>query len=51
MRRVSPYVTRALLRTPITANGVTWLMIPAGCSAAAALTIPGLTGPIAGRRC
>ena len=27
MRRLSPYVTRTLLRTPITANGVTWLMI------------------------
>ena len=46
MRRVSPYVTRALLRTPITANGVTWLMIPSGLLGAAALTIPGLAGPL-----
>jgi phosphatidylglycerophosphate synthase len=46
MRRISPYVTRALLRTPITANGVTWLMVPSGLLAAACLTLPGIGGAI-----
>ena len=36
MRSVSPYVTRLLMRTPITPNGVTWLMIVVGLLAAAA---------------
>jgi phosphatidylglycerophosphate synthase len=47
VRRASPYLTRQLLRTPITPDGVTWLMILAGLLAAAALTLPGLAGPIA----
>ncbi|HET9741029.1 MAG TPA: CDP-alcohol phosphatidyltransferase family protein [Solirubrobacteraceae bacterium] len=42
MRRLSPYVTRLLLRTPISANGVTWLMIAAGLAAACVLALPGL---------
>ncbi len=42
MRRVSPYLTRLLLRTPITPNGVTWLFIVTGLLAAALLTIPGI---------
>jgi phosphatidylglycerophosphate synthase len=42
MRRLSPYVTRLLLRTPISANGVTWLMIAAGLAAAGVLALPGL---------
>lgn len=42
MRRVSPYVTRLLLATPLTANGVTWLMIASGLLAALALSVPGL---------
>lgn len=46
MRRVSPYVTRALLPTGISANGVTWLMILSGWLAAAALLLPGLGGAI-----
>ena len=46
MRRVSPYVTRALLRTKLTPNGVTWLMIAAGIAAAAVLTLPGLAAAI-----
>lgn len=46
MRRVSPYVTRALLRTPLSANGVTWLMVPSGLLAAACLTLPGLGGAL-----
>jgi phosphatidylglycerophosphate synthase len=37
MRRISPYVTRALLPTGISANGVTWLMIVSGWAATAAL--------------
>ena len=42
MRRLSPYLTRALLRTGISANGVTWLMILAGVAAAGVLALPGL---------
>jgi phosphatidylglycerophosphate synthase len=42
MRRVSPYLTRLLLRTPVTPNAVTWLMIVVGLAAAALLTLPGL---------
>jgi phosphatidylglycerophosphate synthase len=42
MRRLSPYVTRLLLRTGISANGVTWLMIVAGLAAAGVLALPGL---------
>jgi phosphatidylglycerophosphate synthase len=47
MRRVSPYLTRVLIRTRITPNGVTWLMIADGLAAAALLTVPGV-GPAAG---
>ncbi|HET6547019.1 MAG TPA: CDP-alcohol phosphatidyltransferase family protein [Solirubrobacter sp.] len=46
MRRLSPYVTRLLLRTRISADGVTWLMFPTGLGAALALTWPGLGGAI-----
>ena len=46
MRRLSPYVTRLLLRTPLSANAITWLMIPAGIAGSLALTIPGLWGAI-----
>jgi phosphatidylglycerophosphate synthase len=42
MRRLSPYLTRQLLRTGISPNGVTWLMIWSGLAAAAALSGPGL---------
>jgi phosphatidylglycerophosphate synthase len=47
MRRVSPYVTRLLVATPITANGVTWLMIATGLLAALALSVPGVLAAIA----
>jgi phosphatidylglycerophosphate synthase len=47
MRRVSPYLTRLLIRTPLTPNGVTWLMILVGILAAAALTLPGLGWAVA----
>jgi phosphatidylglycerophosphate synthase len=42
MRRVSPYATRLLLRTGVSANGVTWLMILTGVAAAGVLALPGL---------
>jgi phosphatidylglycerophosphate synthase len=42
MRRLSPYLTRLLIRTPLTPNGVTWLMIAVGFAAAGLLTQPGL---------
>ncbi len=47
MRRVSPYLTRLLIRTPLTPNGVTWLMIAVGFAAAGVLTLPGLWAAIA----
>ncbi|HSD79116.1 MAG TPA: CDP-alcohol phosphatidyltransferase family protein [Solirubrobacteraceae bacterium] len=46
MRRISPYATRLLLRAGLSANGVTWLMIPSGVLAAACLTLPGLAGAL-----
>jgi phosphatidylglycerophosphate synthase len=46
VRRVSPYLTRLLLRTPITPDGVTWLMILAGLLAAGALTLGGVGGAL-----
>lgn len=46
LRRFSPYLTRELLRTPISANGVTVLMILCGCSAALSLLIPSIAGPL-----
>lgn len=45
-RRLSPYVTRVLLGTAITANGVTVLMIVTGAAAGAALLVPGLLGAV-----
>lgn len=46
LRRISPYLTRQLLRTPITPNGVTWIMIGTGVGAALALLIPGIPGAL-----
>jgi phosphatidylglycerophosphate synthase len=46
MRRLSPHVTRLLLRTPVSANGVTWLMIASGLAAAAVLSRPGLLAAV-----
>lgn len=43
-RRISPYLTRVFLRTPITANGVTWLMILVGASIGPTLLVPGWQG-------
>jgi phosphatidylglycerophosphate synthase len=47
IRRASPYLTRAFLRTPITPNGVTWLMIASGLAAAAVLCLPGVLPAVA----
>ncbi|CAN5542584.1 CDP-alcohol phosphatidyltransferase family protein [soil metagenome] len=44
LRDISPYLTWVLLRTSISANGVTGLMILVGWSTAAALLIPGIGG-------
>jgi phosphatidylglycerophosphate synthase len=46
MRRVSPFVTRMFLRTPLTPNAVTWLMIAVGLAAAGVLSLPGLVPAI-----
>lgn len=46
LRDISPYLTRLLLRTSISANGVTALMILTGMGAAFALLIPGLPGVV-----
>ena len=46
MRRLSPYVTRLLIATPLTPNGVTWLMIASGLLAAVSLTFPGVLGAL-----
>ena len=42
IRRLSPYLTRLFVPTPITPNGVTWLMILSGLGAAALLTQRGI---------
>jgi phosphatidylglycerophosphate synthase len=47
VRRASPYLTRLFLRTRITPNGVTWLMIASGLAAAAVLTLPGVLPAVA----
>lgn len=46
LRRISPYLTRILLGTAITANGVTVLMILTGAAAGVALLLPGLAGVV-----
>ncbi len=46
MRHISIYLTWLLVRTPISANGVTTLMIIAGIAAGPALLLPGLWGPL-----
>ncbi|WP_026820791.1 CDP-alcohol phosphatidyltransferase family protein [Arthrobacter castelli] len=46
LRHMSIYFTMLLVRTRISANGVTGLMIAAGWAVAAALLIPGIWGPI-----
>jgi phosphatidylglycerophosphate synthase len=46
LRDISPYLTWLLLKTSISANGVTGLMILVGWSTAAALLIPGIWGAL-----
>ncbi|GAA2105399.1 CDP-alcohol phosphatidyltransferase family protein [Brevibacterium salitolerans] len=46
LRHISIYFTALLVRTPITANGVTGLMILSGWAIAAALFIPGIWGAL-----
>jgi len=46
LRDLSPYVTWVLLKTSISANGVTGIMILTGWATAAALLIPGIWGPV-----
>ena len=46
MRRISPYVTRLLLRAGLSANAVTALMIVSGSAAGLVLLIPGLWGAV-----
>lgn len=45
-RRISPYLTRVLLATALTANAVTVLMIVTGAAAGAALLVPGIGGAL-----
>jgi phosphatidylglycerophosphate synthase len=47
MRRLSPYVTRMLLPTRVTANAVTWGTLVAGLAAAFLVSLPGVL-PAAG---
>ena len=44
LRGISPYLTRMLLPTGVSANTVTWFMIITGASAGLALLIPGIPG-------
>ena len=46
LRRISPYLTRALLPTGISANTVTWFMIATGAAAGLSLLIPGIPGAV-----
>ncbi len=47
VRRLSPYLTRLLIPTPLTPNAVTWLMLLTGVAAAGALTLPGIVPAVA----
>ena len=46
IRHLSIHVTRWLLPTHISPNGVTWLMVGAGVVGALLLPLPGLVGPL-----
>jgi phosphatidylglycerophosphate synthase len=46
LRHISIYLTALLVRTPISANGVTGLMILSGWAIAGALLIPGIWGAV-----
>ena len=45
-RQISPYLTRWLVATSLSANAVTVLMIVTGAAAGAALLVPGLVGAL-----
>lgn len=45
-RRISIYITRALVPTPVTPNAVTWSMLVTGPLAALAVAVPHLWGPL-----
>jgi len=45
-RRISPYLTRVLIATSLSANAVTCLMILTGAAAGAALLVPGIAGAL-----
>jgi phosphatidylglycerophosphate synthase len=44
LRKLSPYLTKQVIKTSITANGVTWIMIVSGFSAGLTILIPGQFG-------
>nr|BFD91377.1 CDP-alcohol phosphatidyltransferase family protein [Kitasatospora sp. Xyl93] len=46
MRRISLRTTRQLVRTPVSPNTLTWVMVACGVGGGAALLIPGLTGAV-----
>jgi len=46
LRQISPYLTRALLPTGVSANTVTWFMIATGAAAGLSLLIPGIPGAV-----
>ena len=46
MRRISPYLTRVLVRAGLSANAVTALMIVSGAASGFALLLPGLGGAV-----
>ena len=46
MRRLSLHVTRLLVATPLSANAVTFLMIPVGLLAGLVLSLPGLAAAV-----
>jgi phosphatidylglycerophosphate synthase len=46
MRRLSPYATRLLVATPLSADAITALLIPTGLLAALCLTLPGVGGAV-----
>jgi phosphatidylglycerophosphate synthase len=46
IRRLSPYLTRALLRTPLSPNAVTALMGAVGVGAAALVSLPGIVAAV-----
>ena len=46
LRRISPYLTRVLLKLNFSPNAITWLMILTGVAAGLSLLIPGMMGVV-----